>query len=97
MHAAAVRVELRIRGPQSLKEKRHIVKSVTSQLDERFAVSVAEVDDQDKWQKATLGIAVVAPQASRLTEILHRIDRYLGSRDDIEVLRVSTSHLERPE
>jgi translation initiation factor IF-2 len=40
VHAAAVRVELRIRGPQSLKEKRHIVKSVTSQLDELRANEV---------------------------------------------------------
>lgn len=97
MHAAALRVELRIRGAQSLKEKRHIVKSVISQLMSTFGVAVSEVDDQEKWQKATLGIAAVAPQASQLTRILHAVRRALEQRADVEVLYAAESHLERPE
>ncbi len=97
MHVAALRVELRIRGAQSLKEKRHIVKSVISQLGSSFGVAVAEVDDQEKWQKATLGIAAVAPQASQLTRILQGVRRAVDHRADVEVLFVAESHLERPE
>ncbi len=97
MHAAALRVELRVRGARSLKEKRQTVKSVTAQLSDTFGVAVSEVADQEKWQKATLGIAGVAPHAGHLTRVLHSVERYLDSRDDVEILRLGTSYLEIPE
>ena len=97
MHVAALRVELRIRGAQSLKEKRHIVKSVIAQLTSTFGAAVSEVDDQDKWQKATLGVALVAPQHSHLVRVMHSVERALDVRDDVEVLRIGSSFLEAPE
>lgn len=96
MYAAAVRVELRIRGVRSLKEKRHTVKSVISDLSRTFSVSVAEVDHQNLWQRATLGIAVVSSQAGHLDRQVHTIERALRSRTDVEVLSSSVSHLEGP-
>jgi len=95
MHAIALRVELRIRGARSLKEKRHTVKSVTSQLATTFGVAVAEVDDQDKWQKATLGIAAVSGEAGHLTRVVHSVERWLDLRDDIEVLAIDRTPMER--
>jgi len=95
MHAIALRVELRIRGARSLKEKRHTVKSVTSQLATTFGVAVAEVDDQDKWQKATLGIAAVSGEAGHLTRVVHSVERWLDLRDDIEVLTIDRTPVER--
>lgn len=94
MHAIALRVELRIRGARSLKEKRHTVKSVTTQLAATFGVAVAEVDDQDKWQKLTLGIAAVSGEAGHLTRMVHSIERWLDRRDDVEVLSVAATSLE---
>lgn len=94
MHAIALRVELRIRGARSLKEKRHTVKSVTSQLATTFGVAVAEVDDQDKWQKATLGIAAVSGEAGHLTRVVHSVERWLDLRDDIEVLAIDRTPVE---
>jgi len=97
MHVAALRVELRIRGSRSLKEKRHTVKSVIAQLTSTFGVAVSEVDDHDKWQKTTLGIALVAPQHGHLVRVLHAVERALDAREDVEVLRTDTSFLERPQ
>lgn len=97
MHAAALRIELRIRGAQSLKEKRHVVKAVIAHLTDTFPVAVSEVDDQDKWQKATLGVAAVAPHASQLTRILHAVRRAVEDRPDVELLRIGESHLETVE
>ncbi|RMD72305.1 MAG: DUF503 domain-containing protein, partial [Chloroflexi bacterium] len=45
---------------QSLKEKRQVLRSLISRIRNEFNVSVAEVDDQDRWQSAILGVAVVA-------------------------------------
>ena len=59
MHAAVIRVELKIPGVRSLKEKRRIVKSLIANLTNTHPLSVAEVDHQDLWQRSTIGIAVV--------------------------------------
>lgn len=96
MYAAALRVELRIRDAHSLKEKRHVIKSVSSHVVRKFGVAVAEVDHQDLWNRATLGIAAVAPQASHLDRILHTVERHLRERRDVELLAVAVSHLENP-
>ena len=67
MHAAALRIEVRIRDARSLKEKRQTVKSVIAQLSASHNVAISEVDDHDKWHKATLGVAAVGPQAGQHT------------------------------
>ncbi len=96
MFVVAQKIELRIRGAGSLKEKRHIVKSVIAHLSSRFGLAVAEVDDLDKWQKATLGVAGVANELGHLDRVLHQVARHLEGRDDVEVLRIATEHMESP-
>ena len=97
MYAAAIRVELRLRGVQSLKEKRRTVKSVISDLTRTYKVSVAEVDRQELWQRATLGIAVVAPQPGQLERLIHSIEKSVRARSDVEVLESAITHLEKPQ
>ena len=94
MHAAALRIELRIRDAHSLKEKRHVIKSVSSHVARTFGVAVAEVDHQDLWNRATLGVAAVAAQASQLDRILHNIEQHFRGRRDVELLAVEVNHLE---
>lgn len=96
MHVAALRVELRLRNVHSLKEKRHIVKSVIAHLVKTFGVAVSEVDHQDKWQRCDLGIAAVAPQAGQVDRILHTVRRALDNVDEIEVLGFGVTYLEDP-
>lgn len=94
MHASALRIELRIREARSLKQKRHTVKSIIAQLSNSHNVAAAEVDDHDKWNKATLGVVAVGPQAGHVTRVLHGVRRHLDGRTDVEVLRVSEGFLE---
>ncbi|MDH3398842.1 MAG: DUF503 domain-containing protein [Acidimicrobiia bacterium] len=97
MHAAALRVELRIPEAHSLKEKRSKLKPVIAELNKKFGVSVAEVDHQDVWQRATLGIAVVAPQAGQLQRLAHSLERHLEQLDNVSYLRMAISYLEDPQ
>jgi len=53
-------VELFIPESQSLKDKRQVLLSLKDRLREKFNLSVAEVDGQDLWQKAVLGLVCVA-------------------------------------
>ncbi len=97
MHAAALRIELRIPDAHSLKEKRGLLKPVIADLRKRFGVSVAEVDHQDLWQRATLGIALVAPQAGQLQRLTHSLEKYFEQLDAVEFLRMAISYLEDPQ
>ena len=72
------------------------MRTVMNQLD-KLGVSAAEVDYQDTWQRATIGVAVVAPQHGQLQRLLHTVERSLRAVDEIELLEVHVSHLERPE
>ena len=94
MHAAAIRVELRIRDTRTLKQKRSTVKSLIADLRRTFEVSVAEVDHQDLWHRTTLGVAVVAPQAGHLQRVIVLVERFLDNRDDVELLATAVGHLE---
>lgn len=97
MHAAALRAELRLPAVRSLKEKRHRVSIVKTDLRKSFpAIGISEVDHQDQWQRTTIGVVAVAPQAGHLQRLLHSIERHLAGRPDVEVLEVGVSHLERP-
>ena len=96
MFAAAVRIELRIPGVRSLKEKRQVLKSLTSTLDSKFSVSVAETGFQNQWQRSTIGVALVSGSVGQLERIIHGVRREIESRPDVELLELGVSHLEDP-
>jgi len=70
-------VELFIPLSDSLKSKRFAVKSIKERLKNRFNISISEVDNNDKWQRATLGVAMVSNETqyieSNLTKVLNQI------------------------
>ena len=94
MHAAALRLEIRIPGARSLKDKRRVVKGLCAALAASFPVALSEVGFQDQWQRATLGAAMVAPQAGQLERLIHAVQRSLREHPDIELLEVGVSYLE---
>lgn len=96
MHAAAIRVELRIPDVHSLKEKRHRLRVLDTDLRKAFpAAGVAEVDHQDQWQRASFGVAVVAGEAGHLQRLIHGVRRYFDGRPDAELLDVAVAYLEK--
>jgi uncharacterized protein YlxP (DUF503 family) len=53
-------LELRIDHAHSLKEKRHVVKSLKERLRHKFNVSVSEIDDQDLHNSSVMAVAIVS-------------------------------------
>jgi len=94
VHAAALRVEIRLPGVRSLKAKRHILKGLSTLLTSTFPVAVSEVGFQDEWQRATLGVAMVAPQAGQLERLILSVGRLLREHPEVELLEVGASYLE---
>ncbi|NIV98638.1 DUF503 family protein, partial [Candidatus Saccharibacteria bacterium] len=52
MIIAVLKVDLYLHGAASLKDKRTIVRGIKDRLNKKFNISLAEIDFQDKWQRA---------------------------------------------
>jgi uncharacterized protein YlxP (DUF503 family) len=68
-------LELRIEDSHSLKEKRHVVKSLTDRLRNKFNVAVAEIDAQDLWQRAVVAAVTVSNDRVHATQVLQSVER----------------------
>ena len=87
MHVGVCRIELRLPENQSLKGKRRVIKSIITRLQNKYNVSVAEVDNQDLWQLATLGIACVSNHRRHADEILSNVVKFvIQNYPDLELL-----------
>ncbi len=65
-------VELHLPDVGSLKGKRHVLKGLKEKLRHRFEISVAEVDHQDSWQRATLALACVSGDSRHANEVISK-------------------------
>ena len=80
-------VYLRIPANHSLKGKRQVLRSLIARVRKDFNVSIAEVDQQDSWQAATLGIACVSADSAYAHGLLSRVVEAIQSyRLDAEVI-----------
>ncbi len=87
MNVGVCKVRLRLPENLSLKGKRQVVKSITTRVGNKFNVSVAEIDDNDLWQLATLGICCVSNNKRHTNEVLSKVmDFIVGSRFEVEVV-----------
>lgn len=80
-------VELYLPNGHSLKAKRQVLSSLKTKLRGNFNISIAEVGDQDLWQKAVLGIACVANETSRVQQVLDQTLNAIRSNPSLELLR----------
>ncbi len=71
-------IRLHLHDNRSLKGKRRVVKTIIDRVGNKFNVSIAEVDHQDLWQSAEIGVAVVSNEQrhanSSLTAVVNFID-----------------------
>jgi uncharacterized protein YlxP (DUF503 family) len=67
-------LELRIEDAHSLKEKRHVVKSLKDRLRHKFNVSVAEIDDQDLHNSSVIAAAIVSPSRPFAEKVLSAVE-----------------------
>ena len=73
MFVGVARLVLQIPGARSLKDRRRVVKSFKDRVRARLPVTVAEVGDVERYQLATLGVAVVSGDSDRCREVLSRV------------------------
>ena len=87
MTVGVCRVTLRLPENGSLKGKRQVLRSLTQRLRNKFNVAVAEVDDNDRWQIATIGVSCVSNDARHAHEMLDNVVAFIRhTRLDAELL-----------
>ena len=72
MVVGIVRIELHIPAARSLKDKRQVVRGLKDRI-RGVSAAVAEVDHHDLWQRAALGVAVVAADGGQVRELLQSV------------------------
>jgi hypothetical protein len=97
MHAAAMRIEVHVGGSESLKDKRRVVRPFVEGLRRLASLSVAEVDLHDTWQRAAIGVAVVAPDSAELERLVARVRDYVDSQLEFDVVDVKLTYMEAPD
>ena len=84
-------VELFLSDSRSLKDKRRVLLSLKDRLQQKFNLSVAEVEGLDLWQKAVLGLACVANEGRHLNQVMDQALNLIRSHPAVEIVQ---SHIE---
>ncbi len=85
MHIASLTLELHLPAAHSLKEKRSVLRPIIEGARRRYSVAAAEVDHQDAWQLATVGVAAVSGSAAHARSVIEAVERFVWSFPEIEV------------
>ena len=83
---AAMTFRLHAPWVHSLKEKRMVVKSLITQLQNKFHVSAAEVDEQDIHQIIVIGVAAVVPHHALADSLMEEISQFVETATDAQIL-----------
>lgn len=83
--------ELHLEGCHSLKDKRSVIKPLTSALRKTLNVSVAETGHQDAWQRAEIACAAVGSARSVVEETLRAADRLVDESDGVRIMQTTAS------
>lgn len=75
-------ITLHVPDSGSLKEKRQVVRSLTSRLRQSFNAAVAEVGDQNLWQSAVIGVVCVSADTRHADEMCQKILRFVEANAD---------------
>ena len=86
MFVGICKIDVYMPTVHSLKEKRHILKCVIERVKNRFNISIAEVDNNDLWQRGSLGIALIGNDCRFVNSSMDKILNFLESNNLFEII-----------
>jgi hypothetical protein len=86
-----LRLELLLHDNHSLKGKRSVLRTIKARVQNKFNVSIAESDDHDLWQRATLGVSQVGTDEPHVDRCLREVVRFIA---ELELAEVGGERLE---
>ncbi|MDF2608548.1 MAG: hypothetical protein K0R92_22 [Lachnospiraceae bacterium] len=88
MIIAVTKISIHTPWVHSLKEKRMVVKSLCGKVSNKFNVSIAEVEEQDKHQLIVLGVAGVAGDTTQADSIIDHVVNFIESNTEGEIIKI---------
>jgi uncharacterized protein YlxP (DUF503 family) len=86
MTVGILRLALYIQDSNSLKEKRMVLHSLKSRLRNNFNIAIAQIGDEDKWQKSTLAIVGVERDRRNMDSVLSRVVNFIEDSAGIDII-----------
>ncbi len=80
------RIVLFFHGNDSLKGKRQRIKSIIAKVRNKFNVSIAEIEDNDNWEKAVLGISIVSNDNKFVDRVLNTVIDFIDNQHQGELI-----------
>ena len=93
MVVGLLQVELHLPVAQSLKDKRSVLKSLKDQMRGRFNIAVAEVDANEMWQRATVGISTLGDTRACVDRLLNDVTEWLRATRLVELIRIEKDYV----
>ena len=93
MVIGVLQLDLRLYGPQSLKQKRGVIQKLLARCRNRFPASCSEVGHQDLWQRTLFGFAVVSSSEQVLAPILSRIEDEILASGEVDLINAVTEFI----
>ena len=88
MFLGVLHVQLYIAASGSLKSKRHVIKRLKDKIRAHFNVSVSEIGENEKWQKAVVGIACIGKDKKYINAILSRVGDLIKTYSSAELIDI---------
>lgn len=80
--------EIYIFNANSLKSKRSVVKSIVEKSKNRFNISIAEVGENDKWQKSIIAFSTISNSQKIVEETIEKVINFFDSYGEIEIINI---------
>lgn len=78
-------VEILIYDTNSLKDKRHVIKSMIGRIKSRFNVSISEVGNNDKWQSSIIGFSCVTNETHHANSVISNVLNFIERDNRVEI------------
>lgn len=72
-------LDIHVEHSHSLKEKRHVIKSLKDRLRERFNIAVAEIDFLDSWQNSVVAAVTISNDRVHAEQVLQAVEAQAAS------------------
>lgn len=79
-------IELYLPYRHSLKDKRRILQSIKAKIKNKFNVAIAEIGEQDVWQKAIIGVTSLSNDSRKVNEVLDKVVALISATPEAEIV-----------
>ncbi len=93
MVVGLLQIEMHLPYAQSLKDKRAILRSLKAQMRGRFNVAVVELDANEKWQRATVGVSTLGDHRTYVEGLLRQVTEWVEMTRLVNLIRIEEEYL----